>query len=62
MSDHAHDDDGQGEAGYAAGTYRAVITVAANGDPTLTNPVQLVYVTAIVANNIYTNFLPLVLK
>jgi hypothetical protein len=50
------------KSGTPLGTYRAVITVAASGDPTLTNPVQLVYVTAIVANNIYTNFLPLVFK
>ena len=48
--------------GTAAGTYRAAITVVANGDPALTNPVQTVYVTAVVANNVYTNFLPLVLK
>ncbi len=48
--------------GTPAGTYRAVITVAANGDPTLTNPVQTVYVTAIVANKFYTNRLPLVIQ
>ena len=48
--------------GTAAGTYRAAITVVANGDPTLTNPVQTVYVTAVVANNVYTSFLPLVMK
>ena len=48
--------------GTPVGTYRAVITVAASGDPTLTNPVQLVYVTAIVADNFYFTFLPLVIK
>jgi len=39
-----------------------VITVAASGDPTVTNPVQMVYVTAHVADNIYATFLPLVIK
>ena len=45
--------------GTPAGTYRAVITVAASGDPTLTNPVQLVTVTAYVAVFKF-GFLPLV--
>jgi hypothetical protein len=36
--------------GTPAGRYSAVITVAASGDPSLTNPVQLVTVTAYVAN------------
>jgi hypothetical protein len=44
------------------GTYRAVITVASSGDPTVTNPVQQVYVTAVVADNFHFNFLPLVIK
>ncbi len=48
--------------GTPVGTYRVVIAVAANGDPTLTNPVQLVYVTAIVADQFYFTFLPLVSK
>ena len=39
------------QPGTPPGTYGAVITVVASGDPSLTNPVQLVYVTAIVANN-----------
>jgi hypothetical protein len=48
--------------GTLAGDYRAVITVVASGDPTLTNPVQLVYVTAHVADHFHFTFLPLVLK
>ena len=50
------------KTGTPIGTYRAVITVVANGDPTLTNPVQLVYVTAIVANDFHFSFLPLMLN
>jgi hypothetical protein len=48
--------------GTSVGTYGAVITVAASGDPTLTKPVQLVYVTAIVADNFHFTFLPMVLN
>ncbi len=47
--------------GTPAGTYNAVITVAASGDPTLTNPVQLVTVNAIVADFKF-SFLPLVMR
>jgi hypothetical protein len=51
------------QPGTAPGTYRAVITVAAsNAKPAVTNPVQQVYVTAIVANNFYFTFLPFVTK
>jgi hypothetical protein len=50
------------KAGTAPGIYRAVINVVANGDPTLTNPVQSVYVTAYVVNNLYSTFLPLQMK
>ena len=45
--------------GTPAGTYRVVITVAASGDPTLTNPVQMVNVTAYVGQ-FQTTFLPLI--
>ena len=49
--------------GTLPGTYRAVITVAAsNANPAVTNPVQQVYVTAIVADKFYFNYLPLVIK
>jgi hypothetical protein len=44
------------------GTYRAVITVVASGDPTLDNPIQNVTVTAIVTENVHTNLLPLILS
>ena len=47
--------------GMAVGTYRAVIIVAAT-DASLSNPVQSVYVTAVVADNFHFTFLPLVIK
>ncbi|MEI8084434.1 MAG: hypothetical protein WCI74_21550, partial [Actinomycetes bacterium] len=49
------------KSGTSAGTYRAVITVAASGDPTLTKPVQFVTVTAYVADFKF-SFLPLVMQ
>jgi hypothetical protein len=49
--------------GTLPGTYRAVITVAAsNANPAVTNPVQQVYVTAIVADHFHYNRLPLILR
>jgi hypothetical protein len=48
--------------GTPAGDYRAVITVVANGDPTLTNPVQLVYVTAHVVPDVHLTLLPFIKK
>jgi len=47
--------------GTAAGTYHAVIVIAA-GDPSLPEGVQLVYVTAIVADHFHFTFLPLITK
>ena len=49
------------KAGTAAGTYHGVIVIAA-GDPSLPEGVQLVYVTAIVADHFNFTFLPVVTK
>jgi hypothetical protein len=43
------------------GTYRGVIIVVAQ-DPTVTNPIQSVTVDAVVANQFYPSFLPLLMK
>jgi hypothetical protein len=47
--------------GTAAGTYHAVIVIAA-GDPSVPEAVQLVYVTAVVADHFHFTFLPLITK
>ena len=47
--------------GTSPGTYRGVIVIVAQ-DPTVTNPVQSVIVTAVVANQFNYSFLPLIIK
>ena len=49
------------QPGTAAGTYHAVIVIAA-GDPSVPEGVQLVYVTAVVADHFHFTFLPLITK